>query len=253
MRLEGRHAIVTGAGRGIGRAIALAYAREGADVCVVSRTEAELLSLAGEIEEAGAKALVVRADVSDENQVRSMVDRTLDRFGSIDILVNNAGIIHEWMSIAEMSLTEWRRVLSINLDSIFLCCHYIMPHMLQQGSGHIINLSSIGGVRGRAGRGAYRASKAAIISLTETLGEEARDHGIHVNCINPSLVHTPMMDQFTKGNLPPDCVPPEQMADVAVFLASDESHAFHGSILNPWGSATPDYPGSFRPTSQGSE
>ena len=184
-RLNGRVAIVTGAGRGIGRAIAHRFSKEGARVTLAARTPAQIREVAAEIEANGGLALPVRCDVSSEDDVGSLVEKALERFGRIDILVNNAGINLPPIDLTETDPKAWRDIIDVNLNGAFLCTRAVLPHMKANGSGVVLNISSVGGRRGAAGRGPYRASKAALINLTETIAAEGADYGVRAVCLCP--------------------------------------------------------------------
>ena len=182
MQLEGKAALVTGAGRGLGRSIALAYAQEGADVAIISRTPTELEQVAEEIRALGRRGLAITADLTDSQQTHRAVQEAIDGLGRLDILVNNAGgyrlftddLAHA-IPFLDLSEEVWDRVMSSNLTTAFLCCKAVLPHMVEQGSGAIINMSS-GTVasKGRAGQAAYCASKAALERLSESIAEDVR-------------------------------------------------------------------------------
>ena len=174
MKLEGRVAIVTGASTGIGLAIAETYAREGAKVVLTARSADRLERASQGIAESGGVSIAISADVSQEDDVQRLVDGTIERFGGIDVLVNNAALNHPPIDIADFEPELWRSIIEVNLTGSYLCCRAVLPRMVSQKSGKIINISSIGGRRGGRGRGAYRASKAGLISLTETLAAECR-------------------------------------------------------------------------------
>ena len=185
-RLAGKKVIVTGRGRGIGRAIATAFATKGADVAVVDvLDEGEGASALGEIEGFGHRALYRRADVADEAEVRGMVEGVLDAFGRVDVLVNNAGVLSQ-IPLALMPVKEWDRVLAVNLRGTFLCSRFVLPHMLERGKGRIINVSSQLGQSGAAGLCHYSASKAGVIGFTKALAREAAPRGVLVNAIAPA-------------------------------------------------------------------
>ena len=238
-RLDEKVAIVTGGGRGIGRAIALSFAREGAKVVVCARTASEIDGMAGEIRKMGGSAQAVRADVSQEQDVADLVSQTLEHFHGVDILVNNAAVNLPDRRIVDLTLDEWNNVLAVNLTGAFLCAKAVLPQMMSQRSGKIINISSIGGRRGAAARGACRASKAGLINLTETLAAEAREHGIAVNCICPGAVDTDMMRLIGCGAPRQTMTLPEEIAAVALFLASADSSAITGATIDAFGDSNP--------------
>ncbi|OGN95719.1 MAG: hypothetical protein A2Y89_04085, partial [Chloroflexi bacterium RBG_13_51_18] len=189
MQLEGRVAIVTGGGYGIGKAIALALAREGADVVVAARTESALKKTAQEIESMGRKSLVIITDLLLPEAPAEMVEKTLEKFGKIDILVNNSGEEGPIKPVAEMDLKGWNDLLSVNLTGAMLCSRYVLEKsMVPRQSGVIINISSAAGRRGLATRSAYSSSKFAIIALTQSLASEVGRYGIRVNAIAPGAV-----------------------------------------------------------------
>ena len=239
MRLAGKVAIITGGGRGIGRAVALAFSREGARVVVTSRTQAEIEEVVERISSGGGEAIAVQADVSSEEDVARMVSQTVDRFQRLDILVNNAGVIHPYRSVVDMTLAEWNHVLAVNLTGAFLCARAVLPKMIEQRSGKIINMSSIGGRRGAAGRTPYRPTKAALINFTECLAAEVKEFGIDVNAICPGGVDTNMLREIRQGTLPPKVMKPEEIAAVAMFLASDESSGITGTAIDVFGIGNP--------------
>jgi 3-oxoacyl-[acyl-carrier protein] reductase len=239
MRLNDRTAVVTGGNRGIGKAIALAFAREGARVAVAGRNKALCDEVAGQITAGGGDALAIQVDVAREEDVSRMVAQAMDRFRRIDILVNNAAVNLPYRAVADLSLEEWNHIVDVNLTGTFLCCRAVLPGMMAQRSGKIINIASLGGRHGAAGRAPYRATKAAIINFTECLAAEVREHGIDVNAICPGAVATDMMDEITEGKTPAHAMPPEDIAAVAVFLASDESRAITGTAIDAFGAGNP--------------
>jgi NAD(P)-dependent dehydrogenase (short-subunit alcohol dehydrogenase family) len=241
MRLKDRVAIVTGGSRGIGRAISLGLAREGAKVVVAGRTRATCDQVVAEIAAAGGAAMAIQADVASEADVAAMVDATMQRFGRIDILVNNAAVNMPYQTVADMSLADWNRIVSVNLTGTFLCCRAVVPQMTAQAFGKIINISSRGGRIGQAGRSPYRSSKAAIIIFTECLAAEVQAHGIDVNAVCPGAVKTDMMREITLGSVPAYAMEPEDIASVVVFLASDESRAISGTAIDVFGAGNPIY------------
>ena len=252
MQLEGKIAVVTGGGKGIGQAIALTFAGEGADVVIAARTEADLKKTAAQIEKTGRKCLAIVTDLAVPEQVRAMVDRTLEKLGRVDVLVNNAGIGGPVASVADMNLEGWNQTLAINLTGTMLCAKYILKDdMIPRKSGNIINISSISGRFGHANRSPYSASKWGLIGLTQTLALEVGQYGIRVNCITPGPVEGERIEwamrQVSKkqgisyeqavanevartalGKM----VKPEEVAALAVFLASDKSAGMTGQTIN---------------------
>ena len=251
MKLEGKVSIVTGGGRGIGRVIALRFAAEGAAVAV-SGTRKEALDLvAQEIREGAGHALPVVSDVADEADVERLVAATLDQFGQIDILVNNAGIAGPTALAIDVTREDWDRTLAVNLTGAFLCAKHVLPHMIKQRSGRIINITSIAGLRAYAWRSPYSASKWAMIGLTQTLAEEAGRYNVTVNAIAPGPVRGPRIESVIRNraaqlnrsfeDVERDYVEPtalkrmveeEDIAAMAVFLASEEGRNITGDTLN---------------------
>ena len=235
MRLQDKVAIVTGSGRGIGRAIAHAFAREGATVVLAARTEAERSAVAREIADTGARSLPLRADLSDPAQIQTLVDTTADTFGRVDILANNAGIAFR-KSVQDTTQEEWDRLMAINLRAVFLSCRAVLPHMVRQKGGKIINISAGSGFVASQEFAAYSASKAGVIMFTECLALEMKPFNIDVNAIAVGRTHTRMADELARSGGATDYRPdllmqPEDIAPVAVFLASDESRSITGANL----------------------
>ena len=220
--LQGKIAIITGAGRGMGRSIALALARRGARLSLAARTEKQLLSVQAEIADLGGEAACFPTDMGDEGQVLSLVRNTVARFGKLDILVNNAGIGGKgpWEKTAA---EKWDSVLAVNARGPFLLCREAIPHLKKQGGGYIINILSIGGVEGYEGYGVYSVSKNALRALTVTLSKELRRDNIRVHAISMGAVDTPLMHQGLSDR--PDIDParliqPEEIAELVVFLVT---------------------------------
>lgn len=192
-RLDGQTAIVTGAGRGIGRSIAYELAATGANIVINYATSADAArELAKEIEKLGPKALVVQADVTSYEQVGEMVKQTIQTFGQIDILVNNAGITRD-RTLKNMSKAQWDEVIHVNLDSLFNCTKQVIPFMLERKSGKIVNISSFVALGGNIGQANYAATKAGIIGFTKSLALEVSRHGITVNAVCPGFTETDML------------------------------------------------------------
>ena len=235
MKLKEKVAIVTGAGTGIGRAIALAYAREGAAVVLVGRTEETLAKVSCEVASLGGEALVVRASVTKPLDVRRMVDVALKRFGSINILVNNAGVFI-CKGFLSLTLKDWDDTIDTNLKGIFLCCQAVLPGMVAQAQGNIINISSIHGKIGDANLVAHCASKFGVIGLTQALAREVIEHNINVNVICPGQVKSNWVEESEA--FPPPLstrLKPADVARVAVFLASPDSSIMTGSVIDVFG------------------
>jgi NAD(P)-dependent dehydrogenase (short-subunit alcohol dehydrogenase family) len=251
MELKEKIAIVTGGGFGIGREIALAYARAGASVVLAARTQNLLDSTRSEIEAFGGSALAVPTDVSKESDCMRMVERTLAAFKRLDIIVNNAGIAGPTKRVTEMSLAEWQEVLDINLTGAWLASRAAIPAMLQQGSGNILMISSGAGRRGYPLRTPYAASKWGMIGLTQTLAGELGTSGIRVNCICPGAIAGDRIERVIRARAEAMNVPYEQMkasftsmaamnrmategevARVALFLVSDAASGVTGQTIN---------------------
>ena len=238
MRLKDRVGIVTGGSRGIGKAIALAFSHEGAQIAVVGRDLERAEQVAGLIESSGGRAIGLRADISIEANVTHMVEQVLSHFGKIDILVNNAGVNLPYRKVLDLTVEEWNHVVSVNLTGAFLCARAVLPSMISQHYGKIINIASIGGRKGAAGRTPYRPTKAAIINFTECLAAEVKEHNIDVNAICPGAVNTDMLREISGGTRG-DADSPEQIAAVAVFLACEEGRGITGTAVDVFGGTNP--------------
>ncbi|SFS16741.1 3-oxoacyl-[acyl-carrier-protein] reductase [Microbacterium sp. cf046] len=247
MKLTDKVAVVTGGGSGIGRAISLAYAAEGADVVVVDQNLEGADETVARIVAVGRRGVAIRTDISDPAQITAMVERAADAFGHVDILVNVAGIMTA-AALLDTSLEQWDRTLNTNLRGTFLCLQGIGRIMKEQGHGKIINTTSILGTHARPKRGAYAASKAGIILLTQTAAVELGPDGIQVNAIAPGSIETPMVmtaavsaeAQAKKAAAIPlrRRGEPEDLTGAAVFLASADSDYITGAILTIDGGMT---------------
>ncbi|MDP6954129.1 MAG: SDR family oxidoreductase [Alphaproteobacteria bacterium] len=242
MKLLDRIALVTGASRGIGRAIALAYAAEGAHLVLAARSGDALAELAKDIESEGREALVVPTDLAEEANIAALASAALERFGHVDILVNNAAIIHPLTRLIDFDAALWRKVIEVNLVAPALLTKALLPAMIERGEGRIINVSSIGGRKGSHQRSAYRASKAGLINLTESVAAEVHEHGIAVTCICPGGVDTQGMREAydSRGRADnPALMDPAEIAEVAVFLACDASSSITGTAIDAFGATNP--------------
>ena len=224
--LEGKVTLVTGASQGLGRALALAFAREGARVAINSRSEEGVRPVAGEAESAGAEVLALAADVSRSADVERLVGATVERFGRIDVLVNNAGVLGPRVPIEEYPEDEWRRVMDANLNGLFLVTKAAIPHMPEGGS--IINVVSGVSVEGRAEWGAYSVSKFGVEGLTQILASELEERGIRANAVDPGGMRTEMRAAAYPEEDPMTRITPEENTGVFLYLASDESREVTG-------------------------
>jgi NAD(P)-dependent dehydrogenase (short-subunit alcohol dehydrogenase family) len=239
MKLRDKVAIITGGGRGIGRATALALAREGAAVVLAARTAAEIEAVAREVRDLGVAALPVATNVAREEDIARLVQRTLEAFGRIDILVNNAGIGIPLRGVVDLGLDDWTRVLQINLTGPFLCAKAVLPTMIRQRSGKIINLASLGGRVGVAGNSAYGASKAGLLLFTRCLAAEVKRYGIDVNAVCPSGTDTQLLREMGRAEGRTNLMRPEEIANTILFLASPESSAVTGTVIEAYGPSNP--------------
>lgn len=238
--LSGKIALITGAGKGLGEEIVLALAEAGADVSLAGRNLKNLNAVASRIRKIGRKALTIKTDVRREKDICRMVGRVLATFGKIDILVNNAGILRRIPSIKE-SLKEWQKTIDTNLTGPFLCMKACQPIMANEGSGTMINISSVAGLFGRANMAAYCASKAGVANLTRALAIDWAGDGIRVNAIAPGQLATSMgaplfrdkkaFKEFLKSVPLRRVGNPGEVANLAVFLSSDASRYITGQVI----------------------
>jgi NAD(P)-dependent dehydrogenase (short-subunit alcohol dehydrogenase family) len=224
--LGGKVALITGASQGLGRALALAYAREGARVVINARSEESIRPVAGEVEALGAEVLALAADVSESADVRRLVDAAVGRFDRIDVLVNNAGVLGPRVAIAEYPEDEWRRVIDANLTGLFLVTKAAIPHMPEGGS--IINVVSGVSVEGRAGWGAYSVSKFGVEGITQILASELEGRRIRANAVDPGGMRTEMRAAAYPDEDPTTRITPEENTGVFLYLASDQSRGVTG-------------------------
>lgn len=240
MKLEGKKVLVTGASRGIGKAIALAMAAEGADVAVnYAGSEAAAKAVAAEIEAMGRKAIVIQADISSNEAATGMIDQVVKEFGRIDVLVNNAGITRDGL-LMRMKEEDWDAVITTNLKGVFNCTKAAVKYMMKQKAGHIVNISSVVGVMGNAGQANYAAAKAGVIGFTKAVAKEVAARGITVNAIAPGFIQTDMTavlnEKQVEGMLA--SIPlrklgdPSDIAKAALFLASEDANYITGQTLH---------------------
>lgn len=241
MKIENKVAIVTGASKGIGKAIATRFAREGASLVVASRSRDALEKVAHEIKSAGGEALVVTVDVRNADSIDELVKKTVSHYGRLDLLVNNAGITMGGAS-EKLSPEDWRTAMETDLFGVFFACQAAARVMIPQGSGNIINISSVNGILAAPRRAAYCSSKAGVNALTKVLAIEWADRNIRVNAIAPGYVRTELVqDVIDKGAISMEAIlrrtpqhrigEVEDIAGLAVYMASDESSYMTGSIV----------------------
>jgi NAD(P)-dependent dehydrogenase (short-subunit alcohol dehydrogenase family) len=198
--MNGKVALVTGAGSGIGLATAEAFAQAGASVVLADRHEDAVRAATGKLTAGGRKALAVRCDVTDDRQVASMIDQTVSTFGRLDAAFNNAGVMQRRVDTADITDDEWDRVMAINLRGVWSCMKYELRQMLRNSGGAIVNCSSLGGVVGNPGLAAYHAAKHGVIGLTRTAALEYATRGIRINAVCPGSIDTPMAQTLTGGD-----------------------------------------------------
>jgi len=261
-RVQDKVAIVTGAAHGMGRSHCLILAQEGAHIAAVDiardqpqasyrmATQDELSSVAKEVQALGRRAVGIRCDVTKSNEVQQMVERVVKEFGKIDILVNNVGV-SGGAPVTEMTEEYWDFMLAVNLKSQFLCCKYVLPHMIKQQSGKIINIGSVNGREGSAGATAYCAAKGGVHLFTHALAKEVAPYNINVNCVAPCAVNTPMLQGVAQGmaeragikveevydymckslHILGREILPEDVSKAVLFLASEESRNIDGLVI----------------------
>ena len=239
--LEGKVALVTGASRGIGRAIAIGFAEAGADVAVAARTEGDLETLAKEIDTIGRKALVVPTDVRDRDAIQAMFDKTVETFGRLDIVVNNAGGSNFMSPLVGLRPEGWDKLRTLNLDSVFHCTQIGVQKLLESGGGSIIQIASVAGIQGAQGISPYSAAKAGVIMFSQAVAKELAGSNVRVNSIAPGWIDTPLNEWMTsdEGTLKEaeKMIPmgrigtAEEIVGGALYLASEASSFVTGATL----------------------
>jgi 3-oxoacyl-[acyl-carrier protein] reductase len=239
MRLHGTHALITGAAQGIGRAIALGMAKEGADVCIADVNAENAEATAEEVRTSGVKSTAISLDVSNPDGVTRAFSSFMEEFGTLDILVNNAGITRDGL-LLRMKEEDWESVINVNLKGTFLCCREAVKIMSRQRSGKIINISSVVAFIGNPGQANYSSSKAGVIGLTKTIAKEYASRGIRVNAIAPGFIQTSMTEALSDSVKEEmiQAIPlshfgtPDDVTNAVIFLASGESDYITGQVLH---------------------
>jgi NAD(P)-dependent dehydrogenase (short-subunit alcohol dehydrogenase family) len=230
MRLNDRVGIVTGAGRGIGRAIALALAQEGADVALAARSREELEAVAAEVRALGRRALVQPTDVAVETDARALIEQTVATFGRLDVLVNNAGAVAR-EPLRDLAVADWDNVIAVNLRGTFLCSKFALEPMLARGEGWIVNISSGAGKRGVATRTAYSAAKFGIVGFTDALDAEVRGQGVRVHVVCPGPVESRMRREGFPDEDPATLSRPEDVAEAVLFCLLQRPTAYTREVI----------------------
>lgn len=236
MRLQGKIAIITGAASGMGKAEALRFAKEGATVVVADLNLDGAEAVVSEIKEDGGQALAIKVNVTLHEDLENLVKTTVDTFGRIDILVNNAGIFDKYTNSLETTDEQWDLIFNVNMRAVFKLTNLVLPKMIEQEAGTIVNIASIAGLVAQMGGASYTASKHAVIGYTRHIAAVYSSKGIKVNAIAPGTIRTPLTEEMLKTR-PTNKIPLDrfgndyEVADLAVFLASDESKFMNGAIV----------------------
>jgi len=231
-KLAGKVALITGGSRGIGKAIAAAYARQGARVFICARGENDVARTVNEIRDAGGEIAGLEGDVGKAEDAQRIVEAAVDRYGRIDVLVNNASLLGPRVTIASYPVSDWEAVMRVNLTGVFLLTQQVLQVMIPERQGSIINVSSGVGRTGKARWGAYACSKAGLEGFTQVLADELKDSGIRVNSVNPAATRTAMRAEAYPDEDPLTLPAPEEIMPIFLYLASDESVGVTGKALD---------------------
>jgi NAD(P)-dependent dehydrogenase (short-subunit alcohol dehydrogenase family) len=239
-QLAGKVALITGGSRGIGKAVAAAYAREGARVFICARGEGDLARTVNDIRDAGGEIAGLAGDIGNPEDARRIVGAVVERYGTVHVVVNNASLLGPRVAIADYPITDWEEVLRVNLTGVFLLTQQVLQVMIPQRQGSIINVSSGVGRTGKARWGAYACSKAGLEGFTQVLADELKDCGIRVNSVNPAATRTAMRAQAYPEEDPLTLPAPEEIMPIFLYLAADESAKVTGKALDArdWWSPT---------------
>ncbi len=230
-----RVVVVSGAAGNLGGVVSHAFARSMAKTGLLDRRPGRLQEVCGQLADDPSHLLIGNVDMTDPDSVEDSIQQVVDTHGRVDILINTIGGFRGGDPVHETTLESWDFMFNLNTRSVFLSCRAVVPHMLRQGSGKIVNIGARPGVKGAANSGAYSGAKSAVIRLTETLSEELKDQGINVNCVLPGHLDTPENREQTPEADFSGWVAPSAVADVILFLASDEADAIHGSAIPAYG------------------
>lgn len=235
-RLQNKVCIITGAASGMGESEAIAFAQQGAKLIIADMNLEQANQVAGKIINAGGEAFAFQVDVTQFDQLKQLVELTLEKFGRIDVLLNNAGIFDKYTNSLDTTEELWDRMFAINVKAVFNLSNLVLPKMIEQGSGAIINIASIAGLVAQMGGASYTASKHAVIGYTKHLAAVYAKHGIKINAICPGTIRTPMTAKMLETR-PTDKIPLDrfgeasEVAELAIFLASDEARFMNGSCI----------------------